>query len=265
MKYKNKTTLHRIATALAVLLAAQFGLANVSYAQNDDSIVVLFGDSLSNGYNSLYNSDEIGAGRLNRGQPSIMLSAILNANNRPSKVANHGVGGSASGPSVNPNLYSNNGLDRINADLSKIRTTYPGSAYYALIIYGTNDHAYSIPPSTTGFNHKLMIDRADALGYTTLVGTIPECICKNVAFVNNEIKAAVSSRAGGSVNGVYLVDQYANTRSNWYTTYYDDGIHPNNDGYMAMAQYWFDQRLESLIAAKVDVNIVPIISLLLDD
>lgn len=265
MKHKYKKHLDRIATALAVVLAMQFSLVNVSYAQDNDSIVVLFGDSLSYGYNSQFQDTQPGAGRLNRGQPSIMLSAILNSNDRPSKVANHGIGGSASGPSMDPNLFSNNGLNRINANLASIKTTYPGSAYYALIIYGTNDHAYSIPPSATGFNTGEMIKRADNLGYTTLVGTLPPCVCKNVVIVNNQIKAAVSSRVASSVNGVYLVDHYANLAPQWSSLVDPDGVHPSNAGYMKMAQYWFDQRLESLIAANPKVNLAPIISILLDD
>ena len=264
MNHKNKKISHRITIALGIFLAAQFCLVSVSYAQNDDSIVVLFGDSLSYGFNAAFPSKEEGAGRLNRGQPSIMLSAILNGSSRPSKVANHGIGGSASGPSEDPNLFSNNGLERIDRDLSRIKTTYPGSAYYALIIYGTNDHAYSIPPSATGFNHQVMIDRADALGYTTLVGTLPPCICKNVVLVNNEIETAVASRVGGSINGVHLVDHYANLAPRWSELSDPDGVHPNNAGYMVMAQYWFDQKLAGLIGAQGNI-IAPIINLLLGE
>jgi lysophospholipase L1-like esterase len=196
-----------------------------------------------------------------------MLSTILNNNGRPSLIANAGVGGSASGPSFDPGLTSNHGVGRINSDLAAIKSFYEADRYYVLILYGVNDYAYDIGPSTTRMNIEIIIDAAIANGVTPIVGTIPPCSCQSlqaVQSVNANIAAAVASKQGEG-KSVYLVDHYQNLAASWNSLSDLDGVHPTNTGYQIIAQEWFDDRLKNLLPVQRSVVIPAVISLLLGD
>ncbi|MEM7361211.1 MAG: SGNH/GDSL hydrolase family protein [Pseudomonadota bacterium] len=232
------------------------------------TVIALFGDSISYGYiNSSNPGGRVGNGVLNLGLPSTLLSDLLNSSGRESQVANLGYGGSPSGPSFNNNVGVGNGVDRINSDLDFVKNTYPGKAYYVLIMYGTNDHGYGISPSTTQFNYKLMIDRALAKGVNVVASTVPPCtgICSKspseLIAVNNNIRSAISSRMTPGKN-VYMVDNNVELAPNW-GSWTVDGIHPNPTGYGIIAQNWFDNALKNLINPNISMSIV--INYLLDD
>jgi len=253
-----------------ILISTLLVTGKVSFAQQNPSVIALFGDSISFGFNQNFaapGSDDDGLGRLNIGQPAILLSQILRSNRRSNLVANFGNGGSSSGPNQFGGSF-NNGVDRITADLVFMRNTYPGNAYYVLIMYGTNDFAFGISPSSTGFNNQVLIDRTIAQGATPLVATIPPCACQSqsaVISVNNNIRAAVTiKRAQGKE--AYLVDHYTNLlQNNWASALVDpDGVHPNDAGYGVIAQHWFDNRLSQLIETDT-VVISPVLNLLLDE
>jgi len=246
----------------------------LSAQAKDPTIIALFGDSNSLGFNkSFENIDRDGDERENYGEPSIRLSHLLNDSKRPSKVINASYGGSASGPSrVIPFNGRPNGLDRINADLSSVKSKFTGRAYYALIMYGINDLEARISPSTTGFNNKEMIRKANNLGFTVLVSTILPCdTCDTragqiykVSQINSYIyKAFKESKALGS--DVYFSDNHAAVRADWNNGLVDpDGVHPTNEGYEAIARNWFTSHLERLIEQDPN-DITPIINLLLDE
>lgn len=242
------------------------GIANGSAFAQDKrpSVVALFGDSTSTGFNQSFPSiDRDGDARLNYGQPSTLLSTILNNASRTSLVPNVGYGGTASGPIQS--RPTNNGVGRINVDLAEAKAKFDGKHYYALIMYGTNDFNVGIPASTTGFNNGIMIDRANNLGFTAVVSTILPCdVCSNnVDTINNFILSTVNQRKGAGAD-VHFVDNHAVVRSGWNAGLSDpDGIHPTDQGYALIAQNWFDEKLRELI--RVDtVPIAPIITLLLD-
>lgn len=233
-------------------------------AGGQPSLIALFGDSISYGYNQSFPDTQSGMGRLNRGVPSIYLDQVLRDNQRTSLVSNLGVGGSASGPSANPLLSSNNGVQRIESDLGNISSLYStAKAHYVLIIYGTNDYAYGISASTTGFNIGLLIESAINQGFIPVVGTLPPCSCNDVRPINSQIKSTVLAKQSQGKK-VYLVDHYANLVTNWASLSDPDGVHPTNNGYREIANYWFENRLSSLISAD-PINITPIIMMILDD
>lgn len=249
------------------LLAISLLVSSAAQSQQLPNVVALFGDSISVGYNSTFPVRGYVGARLYYGRPSIALTNILTESGRTSIVPNLGWSGTASGPSYNPGLANtSNGLDRINSHLSQTRSAYDGKAYYVLIMYGTNDSNYDIPASVTGYNNGLLIDRANAQGFTALVSTIAPCdVCaNNVDDINNRIRSNVLSKISSGADA-HLVDNHAILRANWVSQYSDpDRLHPNNIGYDVIANNWFDSKLKSLIA-KDRIAISPIISLLLDD
>lgn len=254
-----------IRTALLAIILLMPSMAIGQQPQNN--VVAIFGDSITSGFNAAFPFRTFAEGRLNFGQPSIMLTNILNDSGRTSIVPNLGWGGTASGPSFDPNLANtSNGLDRINANLTQIKNAYSGKSYYVLIMYGTNDAAYDIPASVTAFNNGVMVDRANSAGYIAVISTIAPCdVCpNNVDDINNRIQSTVNGKINNGANA-HFVDNHAVLRSGWNSLYSDpDRVHPNNAGYSVIANNWFDAKLKNLI--KRDNTVVaPIISLLLDN
>jgi lysophospholipase L1-like esterase len=250
----------------AIIFTLTFQVAGNSYAQQGPNVVALFGDSISSGFNAAFPFRDFGQARLAFGQPSIMLTDILNESGRASIVPNLGWGGTASGPSFDPNLANtSNGLDRINTHLTQVKNAYAGKSYYVLIMYGTNDAAYDIPASVTAYNNGVMIDRANARGFIAVVSTIAPCdVCaNNVDDINNRIETTVNSKINAGANA-HFVDNHAVLRGNWNSLSDPDGVHPNNTGYSVIANNWFNSKLKGLIS-RDQVTITPIISLLLDD
>jgi len=257
---------NKLASAPLILAGLIVGLCLPAQAE-EPTVVALFGDSTSLGFNQSFPvSDRNGRSRLNYGQPSIQLTSLLNNSRRPSLVPNLGRGGTASGPSMLEGFQGNvNGVDRITSDLSDLRANLDGRAYYVLIMYGVNDPAFGIPSSITGFNNNLMIQRADAQGFTTLVSTILPCdVCtNNVNTINSAIFNAFQQRSNAGAD-VHFVDNHAVVRPDWTSSLSDpDGIHPNDAGYSLVANNWFDTQLERLIEQD-GITIAPIIDLLLD-
>lgn len=269
-----KLAFHRLAILVMVGLSV-IVTSTVSFADEDTSIVVLFGDSISLGWNFAYvaehGQDRRGNARVLHGQPSIQLSSLLNDNLRKSLVLNDGWGGTASGEEGEDSevFSANNGVYRITSDLIQIKSIYPESEYkdyYVLIMYGTNDAAYGIGPSTTGFNIQIIINAAKAQGYTPVVGTIPPCNgCGfNPSLVNYYVEDAVNKTQSNS-SPVYFADHYSKLAPSW-NSLNDDGVHPNDAGYQIIAQNWFDSVLAGIIEPRRSSTVAPIfIPLLLDD
>ncbi len=241
----------------------------------DPNVVAVFGDSTSLGFNTNFPGGgfRFGMGQLNFLPPSIELTKILNGSRRNSVVPNLGWGGTASGPAESRNNNNINGVDRISGNLSDVKRDNPGKAYYVLIMYGVNDFNFGIPASTTGFNNRLMIDRANAQGFTALVSSIIPCdICGNSASFVNTVNSSIRSNVQQRINAgadAYFVDNFAAVRPLWNpalpNSYVDpDGIHPTDEGYAVIARNWFSSRLEQLIEQD-PLTITPIIGLLLDD
>lgn len=240
-----------------------------AYAKQDPAVIALFGDSILQGFNQAFPVQGFAMGQVNFGRPSIELNRILTESNRPSIVSNLGFGGTPSGPSSNPALQSSaNGVARIRNDLISLKNQFSGSAYFVLIMYGTNDFAFDIPASITGFNNGLLIEEANNLGFTAIVSTITPCdTCPNdVNDINSAIVDEVVRRFNAGAD-VHFTNNHDLLRASWVGLYSDpDGVHPNNAGYDRIAQNWFDTHLERLIEPRNNTAYFPaVIDLLLSE
>lgn len=222
---------------MLLVMAPSFGSAQGEVVE--PTIVALFGDSITLGYNLAYSQAVIGDGTIDHGLPTIELNVLLNESEpkRTSIVSNWGHGSTNSG----------HGAARIYEDLEDLDSRYSSSNKFVLIIYGTNDAAFGITTSTTRFNTEMMIDEARLLGYEPIIGTLTPVSNRNVQPRNAQITLAASSR------NAFLVDHYARFISEpggWTQLIELDGgvrLHPNNTGYRVIAETWFEQRLEELI------------------
>ena len=260
----------KLLLAFGTMLILSF--SNIVLAVGEPTIISLFGDSISLGYNQLWVStycsgdpscpgDRNGNGALNLGEPSTSLKNNMDGSGRPSNIVNLGVGGSASGASLKPGTTSDNGVGRITSNLNFVNNNYGNNKdSFVLIIYGTNDHGYDIGPSTTGFNIEQIIKKSIIENVIPIVGSIPPCSCKNVVPVNDKIKAAALKSYN---KPVYFVDHYQNlVNEGWGGLVDPDGIHPNDQGYSFIANSWFNEQLKLLVKANVIVG--PIYLLLSD-
>lgn len=256
--------------------------------ENERTVIALFGDSISAGENSnLTGPLNVGGSVTHQGCPSVYLTGILlnqaprpntvncqtegfsapvyngNDERRNAIVANWGLGGSS----------SSRGALRIRNNLTETRSQVVGRDYLVLIIYGTNDFNFGISTMTTRANMEAMINtaRSAGVGYTPIIGLIPPRDDRSVAGYNQQIVAAAQAR------GAQVVDHFAifNSFPGGFTQVVDQELfgenlirlHPNDQGYLLLAETWFTQALQSRIPVVPDDNIVisPIISFLLDD
>lgn len=225
---------------------------------SEQTVIALIGDSITVGFNASYLTPT-GDGTTSHGIPTISLNSLLS--NRNTVVANWGFGGSS----------SSFGVSNITSYLNTNTSQHSGDAYYALIIYGTNDFNLSISASTTGFNIGQMIDKARSAGYEPIIGTLTprddqlsQVLSRNPNIISN-----------ANAKNAFVVDHYSrfiNEPGGWTTLINTEissqngntiRLHPNDNGYFVIAENWFDSRLKDLI--DLEVNIAPIIGLLLDD
>ncbi|RBP49208.1 SGNH/GDSL hydrolase family protein [Arenicella xantha] len=276
-------------SVIAGIVAALVGVQSTAAlaAADDPTVIVLFGDSTTTGINANYNSetDRQGNGTITRGCPTIYLtnllqnldpieppqscpttiynSPVFDANNedRDVIVANWGWGGSD----------TDNGVSRIQSNLSSTKGSYAAKAYHVLIMYGTNDFNSSISTSTTRFNLRQMIQRARQVGYTPALGTLTPRDDRAIEPYNSAVSGAASDE------GVPLINHYARfvaQSGGWRTLIPQEissltgeliRVHPNDHGYLVIAETWFDQYLKNIIDPEASFNVVPVISLLLSD
>jgi len=245
---------HILTTTIAVIALFNMTLSIAS----EQTVIALIGDSITVGYNASYLTPN-GNGTTTHGLPTISLNTLLK--NRNTVVSNWGVGGSSS-------AY---GSSNITSFLNTTTSQHSGDAYYTLIIYGTNDFGHGIGSSTTGFNNGQMIDKARSAGYEPIIGTLTPRSdqLSQIPSTNAQIISNANAKSA------FVVDHYTrfiNEPGGWETlidveisalTGNSIRLHPNDDGYIAIAENWFDSRLKDII--DLEVNIAPIISLLLDD
>ena len=278
------TSIKRIFAGLIILAAAGTPADQVWAGQGNPTVIVLFGDSITVGFNSSF-GDNFGNGSTVRGCPTIYLtnillkqdprsaqescpteihdSPILDANKevRNVVVANWGEGGTNTARGVN----------RITANLNQTRNDHAGQEYLTLIMYGTNDPGSGISTATTKFNTIEMIRQARAAGYEPIIGTLTPRNDRDITGYNARIVSAANEE------GVFVVDHYARfiAQSGGWTSLIEQEIsvltgklirlHPNNHGYLVIAETWFDSRLRNIIDPEARNIIAPVISILLDD
>ena len=169
-----------------------------------------FGDSITEGY-----------GSSTGGYPP-KLNSLLNDNNKPSVIANFGIGGED----------TNHGYGRFDSVLASF------AADMVLIMEGTNDVVEGIPVTTTQYNLQAMITVTKAAGKIPVLATISPSDRGDVAdpIVNlwNPMMRALATS-----NSIKLADQGAALAPIWGGANYGDGLHPNDYGYQVIANTWY--------------------------
>jgi len=256
--------------------------------ETESATIVLFGDSITVGFNANFR-DRFADGTTERGCPTIYLknillneedrdadqdcptsvfsSSILDANEsvRDVVVANWGIGGST----------TDTGAARIRSNLNETRRDFPADNYYVLIIYGTNDFDLEISTAVTRFNTQLMIQEARSAGFTPIIGTITPRDDRDIQPYNEQIVK------GARAEGAPVVDLFARfiaQPGGWRTIVQQEvGVnsgnlvrfHPTDQGYLIIAETWFDRFLRAEIDPIVPepelINIVPMLDILLND
>lgn len=265
------------------LVAGSLFAGDVFASEASRTVIALFGDSTTTGFNANF-GDRYGNGSTVRGCPTIYLTNLLrhdpqieppnscpttiydspifdaNKQERNVIVANWGIGGST----------TDSGISRISSNLAQTKADHVGKAYITLIIYGTNDFNSGISTSTTRFNLRQMIQSARALGYTPVLGTLTPRDDRDISPYNGAVSGA------GSDEGVPVVDHYTrfvNQSGGWRSIVQQEvstttgklvRFHPTDEGYMVIAETWFDQYLRDVIKPEQSL-ITPIMLLLLED
>jgi len=187
-----------------------------------ESILLLtLGDSITVGFP--YYTGAMDGSTKGGYQPS--LSSRLDGPSQTVTVLNYGVSGE----------NTTRGLSRINSILARHSTSR-----MMLLLEGTNDIFY-FSRSTTYSNWRKMVDICLARSITPVLATLtPDTrpIMDGMKAVNTtynvEIRKIVTEK------NIPLCELYNPLRSDWNKAYTEDGLHPNRNGYRAMAQVWFD-------------------------
>lgn len=262
--------------------------------ENERTVIALFGDSITVGENANLTSRPIPAGSTTHfGCPSVYLSGILS--NEPARsdsvncpttglsapiytgnnevrnaiVANWGIGGS----------NTDFGSRRLFRALLDTKSQLVGNSYLVLIMYGTNDMNFGISSQTTAENIDAMVStsRSSLVGFTPIIGAVtprddrPASGPSSIQSLNSRIRSVANIR------NVPYVDHFSNFVNfpGSSTALLDQEqigsnlirLHPNDQGYLLIAEAWFEQQLKDRIPVVTvrGVTIAPIISLLLDE
>ncbi len=197
------TTAHEMKLVKTFVAAACTVFLCLAAAANAANITC-FGDSITRGYGS------------NAGGYPVMLSTLLNANSKPSLVANSGLDGEST--------YE--GASRIDSVLAGF------AAHFILIQEGTNDIHNGLSSWVTQYNLQSMITKATTAGVIPMLSTLtPET--SSVPDTWNPMIIALAS-----TNAITLVDNYTALLPTW-SSISSDNIHPNDTGYQLMANTWY--------------------------
>jgi lysophospholipase L1-like esterase len=179
-----------------------------------EEVFLAFGDSITWGIVNSHGETEVGY------EPH--LEAQLRADGRDAYVINHGKFGET----------TSEGLSR----LKKVLFGNP-NAHYVLLLEGTNDLLSGISAETTLFNLGAMVDNALRSGITPVISTM-------TPLYNSRLTGAivdVYNPGIGKISGekrIALADSFSAVAPHW-NSWSNDGIHPNDAGYKAMANAWF--------------------------
>jgi len=226
--------IHKFNKIAISLLIAIIIIASVSSSDADRIIQIIgFGDSITSGRPF---SDIIGGGRQGYGGYEPFLELMLSDAGMESYVYNWGYGGET----------TPTGLNRIDLVLNSQESDY------VLIMEGTNDQWFGISAATTAFNLGVMVDKSRASGTIPLLGNLTPADRDTGNQIPNLYNPAIADVA--QQKNAILVDHYSAVVDRWDELAYDP-VHPNLEGYEAIARTWFNT-LFNLI--KPIFNIAPI-------
>ncbi|MFT5729204.1 MAG: lysophospholipase L1-like esterase [Desulforhopalus sp.] len=181
--------------------------------------IIAFGDSITSG-----------TGSTSGGYPS-RLQQIVESTGKPCTIYNLGI----------PGERTYQGVERIDVVLNAI------PADMILIMEGTNDIRSHHPWQTTKLNLQLMIDKAKAKGVIPILSTLtPSDQANSEVLIPNRYNPMIKELA--EQNKIPLVDQYSAIETSW-PSLNNDGIHPNDNGYLYLAETWNDS-IDKMISSK---------------
>lgn len=180
--------------------------------------IIAFGDSITSGRGS------------NTGGYPIRLQQMLEATGKHCTIYNAGISGERT--------YQ--GVERIATVLDSIK------ADMILIMEGTNDIRSGHPWQTTQLNLQLMIDLAKAKGVTPILATLtPNDRFNSGVLIPGRWNPMIRDLA--KQNNIPLVDHYLAVEASW-PSLTNDGIHPNDDGYLYLAKSW-NNAVEGMVSS----------------
>jgi lysophospholipase L1-like esterase len=209
-------------------------------ADSDPGIIIGFGDSVTEGCDVF--AGNCGWDRSGKLGYEVELESQLQKSDRNYVVNNFGSGGET----------ARDGLDRIEPVMDEF-CNY--GAEYILILEGTNDLLHGARGVDVKYYLGLMVDKSRTHGLVPLLATItpdpnPSHSYKNIPLMNEYIRDLASEK------DVPLVDLYNEMNPFWdiYTPgCYGDRLHPNETGFKAMGQIWFES-LAELIKPSYPLN-----------
>ncbi|MDZ7695436.1 MAG: SGNH/GDSL hydrolase family protein [Deltaproteobacteria bacterium] len=188
------------------------------------TVILAFGDSITQGLGDTPSIVEPGNGRRTGGYEPKLESLMPNC-----VVYNWGLAGE----------NTQQGLNRLQLEV----LTNP--ADYILMLEGTNDRSQLNDPALTELNLGLMIDQCWAKGVTPILSTLTPDTNPFGNYEGYDVSIRINYnpriRDLATTRGVILADQYNGLRYGdpGWLSWTDDGLHPNNPGYYAMADIWF--------------------------
>jgi len=222
---------YRVASYIFVVFTIY---ASISAQNANGSVRIIgFGDSITAGRPY---SDLVGGGRHNYGGYEPPLVQLLDDDGLEAYVYNWGVGGETTPEGVN----------RIDIVLST------QASDYILIMEGTNDQWEGISESTTATNLEVMIDKCRAAGTRPILGNLTPADRDTGNQIPNVYNPAISRMVADKEKvekiEVELVDHYSAVVDRW-DELHADPVHPNLEGYRAIAQTWFNS-LKPIIRSR---------------
>jgi lysophospholipase L1-like esterase len=203
--------------------------ATFDFGDNNPRKVTAFGDSITFGFLDLRRRD-FGLTTGNN-YPNI-LQGKLQGLDPAWRVVNRGVGGE----------HSSDGAARFP---SILRLDRPG---FVLIMEGTNDAHQCHDSIALTNNLRGMVQKAQANKTIPIIGTIPP------SFRNNPCADDIIAEVNANIHGFAAADHVVvaeifdgmNHRDLFGISPDRDPIHPNEQGYLVMADIWFQAMLEAI-------------------
>ncbi len=223
---------------LAPLLVLAAVASQTTAAAAQELVFLAFGDSITDGAGDTSN---LGGGY------TLRLQRSINQQGYDCVVENYGVGG-----------------EKTAQGLSRIDSVLAGGGDYLLLMEGTNDITRHVSVETITFNLNEMAARAEALGiiavHATVIPRFPAATVDADNSTNSDF--ARSIRTLGQDSSRAVVDNYAEfwRLPNLFENYYydfpegtDPVGHPNTDGYIEMASFFFDTLLPLIESPTIEI------------
>jgi len=161
------------------------------------------------------------------------------------------VGSKSDGTGFDPNHEGNDGAwaDNIKNNVAGWLTSNP--ADIVVLHIGTNDITNGQTVENTSDDISSTINIIGKTRKILLCSLIPrfdnDALDDSTTQMNNQIKRLYYEKLKSGYQIYYVgINEVFKTNSNWESTYYSDGVHPNSTGYNIMAQVIFDVMMNAI-------------------